>query len=115
MCSPEAHSGLRATLARSRTPRVKNEHKCLLIILVVGYRLPASQGSVARARSGVPAWCDDVVDLQDHFDNLRGKHHLLFLPNERLENILLLHVIGSHLLAVHAEPAENATVRRKER
>ena len=46
---------------------------------------------------------DDVVDLQDELHHLRGEQHLLLLPDERLEHALLLHVVGSRLLAVHAE------------
>lgn len=36
----------------------------------------------------------DVVDLEDHLDELRGKHDLLLLATQSLNHTLLLHVVG---------------------
>mmetsp|Transcript_12974 Transcript_12974/g.25882 ORF Transcript_12974/g.25882 Transcript_12974/m.25882 type:complete len:424 (-) Transcript_12974:549-1820(-) len=47
---------------------------------------------------------DNVVDLEDHLDDLGGEQQLLFLAVQRLDHLLLLHVAGARLLAVNAKP-----------
>merc|ERR1719263_103413 len=37
---------------------------------------------------------DDGSDLENHTHDRRGQHHLLLLADERLEHLLLLHVVG---------------------
>mmetsp|Transcript_27203 Transcript_27203/g.92600 ORF Transcript_27203/g.92600 Transcript_27203/m.92600 type:complete len:580 (+) Transcript_27203:51-1790(+) len=57
----------------------------------------------ARAPLGVGAVHDDVVDLEDHLDDLRRELDLLLLADEGLEDLLLLHVVGALLEAVDAQ------------
>ena len=45
----------------------------------------------------------DVVDLEDHLDQLGGELDLGLLAVEGLDDALLLHVAGAHLHAVHAQ------------
>ena len=42
--------------------------------------------------SGVRVGSSDVVNLENHLDDLRGEHDLLLLGHQRLDHILLLHV-----------------------
>lgn len=49
----------------------------------------------------------DVVDLQDHFDELGGEQNLLLLGVQRLDHVVLLHVGVS---AEHAVDAEGGAV-----
>ena len=44
-----------------------------------------------------------VVHFQDHFAHLRRQEHLLLLAAECLENVLLFHVVGAHIVAVYAQ------------
>ena len=45
----------------------------------------------------------DVIDLEDHLDELGGELDLGLLAVEGLDDALLLHVAGAHLHAVHTE------------
>ena len=45
----------------------------------------------------------DVVDLEDHLDQLGGELDLGLLAVEGLDDALLLHVAGAHLHAVHTK------------
>ena len=45
----------------------------------------------------------DVVDLEDHLDQLGGELDLGLLAVQGLDHTLLLHVAGAHLHAVHTE------------
>ena len=38
---------------------------------------------------------NDVVNLKNHFHELRGKKELLLFANERFHHMLLAHIIGS--------------------
>mmetsp|Transcript_15274 Transcript_15274/g.58094 ORF Transcript_15274/g.58094 Transcript_15274/m.58094 type:complete len:233 (-) Transcript_15274:1100-1798(-) len=61
----------------------------------------ALEGMDAIAALILPA-DDDVVYLQNHLHHLCGELHLLLLPNQRLEDTLLLHVHRPRLIAVDA-------------
>lgn len=39
--------------------------------------------------------CNDIIDFEDHFDDLRCKLELLLLRHDRLEDALLEHVVGA--------------------
>ena len=56
-----------------------------------------------QRRSVILGGLDDVVHFQDHFAYLRCQEHLLLLAAECLENVLLFHVIGAHIVAVYAQ------------
>ena len=45
---------------------------------------------------------NDVVDLEDHFDDLGGELKLLFLGKNTLEDSLLSHVGGALVVGVHS-------------
>ena len=45
----------------------------------------------------------DIVNLEDHLDQLSGELNLGLLAVEGLDHALLLHVAGAHLHAVHTE------------
>ena len=45
----------------------------------------------------------DVVDLEDHLDQLGGELDLGLLAVQGLDHALLLHVAGAHLHAVHTK------------
>ena len=45
----------------------------------------------------------DVVNLEDHLDELGGELDLGLLAVEGLDDALLLHVAGAHLHAVHSK------------
>ena len=45
----------------------------------------------------------DVVDFQDHPDQLRGEGNLLLLRQQGFNDILGLHVVGSLLQAIDAQ------------
>ena len=46
---------------------------------------------------------DDIIDLEDHFADLRGQEELLLLAYECLKDVLLAHVIGADIIAVNAQ------------
>ena len=58
---------------------------------------------VCSAASVILGGLDDVVHFQDHFAHLRCQKHLLLLAAECLEDVLLFHVIGAHIVAVYAQ------------
>lgn len=46
--------------------------------------------------------CADVVDLENHLNELSGEQNLLLLAVQRLEHVLLLHVCNmSGVVSVH--------------
>jgi hypothetical protein len=45
---------------------------------------------------------DNIIDLENHLDNLRCQQDLLLLADKSFENILLFHVIGTHIIAINA-------------
>ena len=47
--------------------------------------------------------CPDIVNLEDHLDQLSGELDLGLLAVEGLDHALLLHVAGAHLHAVHTK------------
>ena len=49
------------------------------------------------------SWGNHIIDLQHHLADLRGQEQLLLLAAERLEYVLLLHVVGAQILAVDAK------------
>lgn len=46
---------------------------------------------------------DDVVNLENHLHDLRGEQELLLLAAEGLNDLLLLHVVGTATHAVDAK------------
>ena len=49
------------------------------------------------------SWQADVVDLEDHADELSGERDLLFLRQKRLDHVLSLHVVRALLQAIDAQ------------
>ena len=49
------------------------------------------------------SWQADVVDLEDHADELSRERDLLFLRQKGLDDVLRLHVIRSLLQAIDAQ------------
>jgi len=47
--------------------------------------------------------CDDIVNLEDHFDDLGGQFKLLLLGHHRLKDALFVHIHGSLVIRVHAK------------
>ena len=37
-------------------------------------------------------WCTDIVNFEDHSDNLCCKKYLLFLRQQSLDNVLISHI-----------------------
>lgn len=46
---------------------------------------------------------DHIINLEDHLHHLRCQQQLLLLANEGLKHLLLAHVVGSRIQAVHAK------------
>ena len=49
---------------------------------------------------------DDIIDFQDHADQLSCEQQLLPLGNERVGDILLVHVVGAKPTAVDSSRAD---------
>jgi len=47
---------------------------------------------------------DNVIDLQDHLDQLRGQQELLSLADVRINDVLFLQVVGSLEETVNTQP-----------
>ena len=58
---------------------------------------------------GVGPGHDDVVDLQNHLDDLRRELDLLLLADQRLEDLLALHVVRALLQTIYTQ--EGAILR----
>ena len=48
-------------------------------------------------------WRMDVVNFQDHADELRGQRYLLLLAGESFDDILLLHVEGPGAITIDSK------------
>ena len=59
-------------------------------------------GPLLHSAAGFPGEAD-VVDLEDHPDQLRGERDLLLLRQQRLDDVLRLHVVRPLLQAVDAQ------------
>ena len=46
---------------------------------------------------------NDIINLQDHLDQLGGKQELLLLGDERITHMLDLHVIDARVVAVNSQ------------
>lgn len=46
---------------------------------------------------------NDIVNLEDHFDDLRGQFKLLLLGHHRLKDALFVHIHGSFVISVNAK------------
>lgn len=77
----------RTTIPRERKPYTPNSPDSTL-----------SKGALSILRR-----LNDVIDFQDHFADLSSQEQLLLLAAKSLKDILLLHVIGAHVIAVNAQ------------
>ena len=48
-------------------------------------------------------WETNVIDLEDHPDQLSGERDLLLLRHQRLDHVLSLHVVRPLIQAVNAQ------------
>mmetsp|Transcript_66724 Transcript_66724/g.132224 ORF Transcript_66724/g.132224 Transcript_66724/m.132224 type:complete len:292 (-) Transcript_66724:940-1815(-) len=88
--------------------RATGPHRCFMRPRACGSEAPATAVGVTAAQAGGGcllhlARRDDVVDLEDHAHDLCSQVDLLLLADERLEHLLLLHVVGALKHAVDAQ------------
>ena len=48
-------------------------------------------------------WLNNIINLQDHFANLRCQKQLLFFAAESFKDILFPHVVGPNIIAVNPQ------------
>lgn len=73
-----------------------------LAVCEIQLEMPSLTTSLGAAESIVRR-SDHIVNLQNHLHNLSCKQSLLLLPDQRLEYILLLHVVCPNVIAINTK------------